>query len=122
MKIQIIAVLALFLSVSIIFAQEKVVVAGSGNLNDEITDIAKAYMAKNPGDVIDVRQEHMSTTGGIEGVQSGRLQIGLISRRLTDQEKNKLVYRALARSIAVVSVNKAIAITSLSETQICELF
>ena len=79
-------------------------------------------MSKNPSDVIEVRPESMSTTGGIEGVQAGRLTVGLITRRLNDNEKAKLVYRALARSLAIVAVNKALSVSSLTESQICDLF
>ena len=103
-------------------AEEKIVVGGSGSLNEEMTDIAKAFMLKNPNDVIEVRPESMSTTGGIAGVQTGRLTVGLITRRLHDNEKSKLVYRALARSLAIVAVNKALSISNLTETQICDLF
>jgi phosphate transport system substrate-binding protein len=64
----------------------------------------------------------MSTTGGIEGVLSGRLTLGLITRPLNDHEKAKLVYRVLARSLAIVTVNKALSVQSLMESQICDLF
>jgi phosphate transport system substrate-binding protein len=103
-------------------AQEKIVVGGSGSLTDEMVDAAQAYMAKNPGDKIDVIQENMSTTGGIEGVNAGRLTIGIISRRLKDGEKGKLVYRALTRSMAGVVVHKSLPVNGLSSSQVCEVF
>jgi phosphate transport system substrate-binding protein len=103
-------------------AQDKIVIGGSGSLTDEMVDLAKAYMAKNGGDHVEVRQENMSTTGGIEGVKSGRLTIGLLSRGLKDNEKGKLVSRAVARSMAGVVIHKTIPITTLSEAQICDLF
>ena len=116
------AVFALMLNVASAPAQEKIVVGGSGSLTDEIIDAAKAYMAKNPGDNVEVRPESMSTTGGIEGVQNGRLTIGLISRRLTDGEKGKLVYRAIARSMAGVVIHKTLPINGLTDLQICDTF
>jgi len=103
-------------------AQDKIVVGGSGSLTDEMVDAAKAYMAKNPSDHIEVRPENMSTTGGIEGVNTGRLTIGLISRQLKDSEKSKLVYRALTRSMAGVVIHKSLPVNSLSDAQLCDIF
>ena len=122
MKIGLIAVAAFFLSTALALSQEKIVVGGSGSLTDEMQDLAKAYMAKNPADSVEVRPESMSTTGGIEGVQVGRLTIGLISRRLIDSEKGKLVYRALARSMAGVVIHKSMPVSALSDVQICDIF
>ena len=116
------AILALILSVALTSAEEKIVVGGSGSLTDEIIDAAKAYMAKNPGDNVEVRPESMSTTGGIEGVQNGRFAIGLISRRLNDGEKGKLVYRAIARSMAGVAIHKSLSLSALNDAQICDIF
>jgi phosphate transport system substrate-binding protein len=122
MKTQLIAFVALLLSFASSSAQEKIVVGGSGALNDEMTALAKAYMAKYPSDNIEVRPESMSTEGGIEGVRMGRFQIGLISRPLTHAEKGKLVYLPAVRSLAGVVIHNSIPVANLTETQICEVF
>lgn len=122
MKTQIIAILTLILSVPFASAQEKIIIGGSGSLNEEFTDLAKAYMAKHPSDSVEVRPESMSTEGGLEGVRSGRLQIGLIARPLHSNEKGKLVYHAVARSMSGVVLHKSLPITNLSEAQICDVF
>lgn len=122
MKTSWLSFLILILSVASAGAQDKLVIGGSGSLNEEISEITKAFLARNPNDAVEVRPESMSTTGGIEGVQAGRLTVGLITRRLQDSEKSKLVYRALARSVAVVTVNKTLALNNLTEAQICDLF
>ena len=116
------AIFVLTLSVASTLAEEKIVVGGSGSLTDEIIDAAKGYMAKNPGDNVEVRPESMSTTGGIEGVQNGRFAIGLISRHLNDGEKGKLVYRAIARSMAGVAIHKSLPLSVVNDTQICDIF
>lgn len=85
-------------------------------------DAAKAYMAKNPKDNVELRPESMSTTGGIEGVNAGRMTIGLISRQLKDSEKGNLVSRAIAPSMAGVVIDKSLPVSSLSDSQICEIF
>jgi phosphate transport system substrate-binding protein len=122
MKTQIIAILALLLSVSFTSAQEKIIIGGSGALNEELVDLAKVYMAKYPADNVEVRPESMSTEGGLEGVRGGRFHIGLISRPLQPNEKGKLVYFPVARSMAGVVFHKSIPISNLSDSQICDVF
>jgi phosphate transport system substrate-binding protein len=122
MKTPLIAFLALLLSFASSSAQEKIIVGGSGALNDEMTVLAKAYMAKYPSDSVEVRPESMSTEGGIEGVRMGRFQIGLISRPLTHAEKGKLVYLPVVRSLSGVVMHNSIPVANLNETQICEVF
>ncbi|HWH77311.1 MAG TPA: substrate-binding domain-containing protein [Candidatus Binatus sp.] len=113
---------AALLATNLAAADEKVVVGGSGSLTDEMVEMSKAFMAKNPGETVEVRPESMSTTGGIEGVQTGRFAIGLVARRLQDSEKNKFVYRAIARSMTGVVIHKSLLISSLSDAQICDIF
>jgi len=122
MKIKILVLLVLLLGAATLSAQDKIVVGGSGSLTDEMIDAAKAYIAKNPGDNVEVRPESMSTTGGIEGVNAGRLTIGLISRQLKDSEKGKLLYRAIARSMAGVVIHKSLPVSGLNDTQVCDIF
>jgi phosphate transport system substrate-binding protein len=122
MKIQVIALVVWLLSAGTGSAEEKIVVGGSGSLNDEVTALAKAYMAKNSGDTIEVRPESMSTEGGIEGVRMGRLHIGLISRPLTQNERGKLLYIAIARSMTGVVIHKTISVGNLTEAQVCDIF
>jgi phosphate transport system substrate-binding protein len=122
MKTQIIVILALLVSVSFASAQEKIVVGGSGSLNEELVDLAKIYMTKHPADSVEIRPESMSTEGGLEGVKAGRFQIGLIARPLNANEKGKHVYLAIARSMAGVVIHKSIPISNLSDGQICDIF
>lgn len=122
MKIPVIALAVLLLSTGTNSAEEKIIVGGSGSLNDEVTALAKAYMAKNSADVVEVRPESMSTEGGIEGVRMGRLHIGLISRPLTQNEKGKLLYIAVARSMTGVVIHKTIPVSNLTDAQICDIF
>lgn len=122
MKTLMMAILALLLSVSSAPAQEKIVIGGSGSLNEELADLAKAYMARYPGNTIEVRPESMSTEGGMEGVRTGRFQIGLVSRAPNAHEKGKLIYMAISRSMAGVVVHKSMPVSDLSDNQICEVF
>ena len=103
-------------------AQEKVVVGGSGSLLDEMVDLAKSYMAKNPADSIRVLMDSMSSTGGMEGVKIGRLTVGLVTDEPQGADKEKLTYKAVGRTPTAVAVNKSLPIAGLSEAQICDIF
>src|SRR5262245_22226236 len=122
MKTKIVVLLALLLSASFARGQDKIVVGGSGSLNEELVDLAKAYMAKHASDTVEIRPESMSTEGGLEGVRGGRFQIGLVARPLTASEKGKLVYVTVARSMAGVVVHKSIPVTNLNDAQTCDIF
>ena len=88
---------------------------------EEMQELAKAYMAKHPADKVEVIADAMRTTGGIEGLKTGRLTIGLVTRAPKDDEKT-LVYRAMGRALVGVGVNKALALAGLSESQVCDVF
>jgi phosphate transport system substrate-binding protein len=122
MKTKLITMLIVLLSVGGLWADDKVVVGGSGGLIDEMEDMAKAYMAKHPGEKIDVIDESMSTSGGIGAVLAGRLTIGLVTRPPKGEEKAKLAYRAVGRSPVGVAVHKSLAVSNLSEAQICGIY
>ncbi len=122
MKVKILFLSVLLLGAATASAQDKIVVGGSGSLTDEMVEAAKAYMAKNPGDQVEVRPESMTDFGVIEGVNTGRLRFGLISRGLKDGEKGKFVSRAIARSMAGVVIHKSLPISALSDGQICDTF
>lgn len=114
------AALALFSSPA--RAEEKIVIGGSGGLLDEMEELAKLYMAKNPGDKVEVIAEPMSTTGGMEGVKSGRLTIGAVTRPPKGDEKAHFIYRAVGRVLVGVGVNKSTPVADLSEAQVCDVF
>jgi phosphate transport system substrate-binding protein len=122
MKKTIIAACLLWMSSGMVSAQEKLVIGGSGGLQEEMIELSKAYMQKRPNEVIEVIQESMSTTGGFEGVKAGRFAIGIVTRAPQDSEKGKLVYRRVALAPIGVGVNKSMSVTNLTEAQVCDVF
>jgi phosphate transport system substrate-binding protein len=122
MKLTIAAAAVFLLAAGPLWAQEKVVIGGSGGLIDEMEDLAKAYMAKNPADKIEVLQESMSTSGGIGAVLNGRLTIGLVTRPPKGDEKARLVHRAIGRSPVGIAIHKSLPVNNLTEAQICGIF
>ena len=121
-KLAMIAALAVVLSGEFAAAEERIVIGGSGSLNEEFADLAKAYLVKNPSDAIEVRPESMSTSGGLEGVRIERFNIGLVSRPPNSSEMGKLVYRPVARSMSAVVVHRSTSIANLSDAQVCDIF
>jgi phosphate transport system substrate-binding protein len=109
-------------SAGMAWAEEKIVVGGSGGLLDEMEELAKIYMAKSPADKIEVITEPMSTTGGIEGVKSGRLTIGSVTRPPKGDEKGQLVYRPVGRVFVGVGVHRSVPIGDIAEAQVCDVF
>jgi phosphate transport system substrate-binding protein len=122
MRIAIITLIIWLLGVTALWAEEKIVLGGSGGLTDEMSDLAKAYMAKNPSDKIEVLKETMGTSGGIGAVLNGRVTIGLVTHMPKGDHQSKLVYRVIARSPVGVAVHKSQPISSLTEIQICDIF
>jgi phosphate transport system substrate-binding protein len=122
-KLALIAILGLSVGVVPLAAQEKAVVGGSGAMGEAMDALAKAYKQKNSSDAVDVIQESMSTTGGIEGTKAGRLTVGIITRHLSDQEKKEgLVYRPASRVAVIVGVHKSLSVSNLSDSQVCDIF
>jgi phosphate transport system substrate-binding protein len=122
MYLKMITVVMFLLSAGPLWAQDKVVVGGSGGLIDEMEDLAKAFMAKHPAEKIEIVKESMSTSGGLGAVMSGRLTIGLVTREPKGEEKAKLAYRAVGRSPVGVAIHKSLPVSNLSEAQICDIF
>ncbi|MGH7767160.1 MAG: substrate-binding domain-containing protein [Candidatus Binatia bacterium] len=122
MYLKVITMVMFLLSAGALWAQDKIVIGGSGGLIDEMDDLAKAYMAKHPSEKIEVVKESMSTSGGLGAVLSGRLTIGLVTRAPKGDEKAKLAYRAVGRSPVGVAIHKSLPVNSLNEAQICDIF
>ena len=72
---------------------------------------------------MDVIPEAMSTTGGIEGIKTGRLKVGILTRSVTDAEKKEgLVSKFVARIPIIVGVHKSLSVTTLTDAQVCDIF
>jgi phosphate transport system substrate-binding protein len=122
MKTVIAAIFMCLLGAAALSAQEKVVVGGSGGLADEMDELGKAYMAKHPGDKIEVVKETMGSSGGVAALLTGRLTIGLVTSAPKGEEKAKLVYRVVGRSPVGIGVHKSLSVAGITEAQICDIF
>jgi phosphate transport system substrate-binding protein len=121
-KLAIIAIFLFSAGAPPLLAQEKVIVGGSGSLIEEMTELAKVYMGKHPSEAIQVLQDGMSNTGGIEGTKIGRLTIGLVTEEPKGADREKLTYKTVGRTPAAVAVHRSTPVSSLSTAQICDVF
>lgn len=120
----VITIAAVLIIVSQGAAAEKIKAGGSGGMIPLISELGKAYMAKNPNDTIEVLKESYDAKGGIMGVYTGKLDIGLSARFLEPDEKSlNLTANEIARVATVIGVNsESVKITSLTKNQICSIY
>lgn len=123
MKKIVTTVLGFILIVSSTTFAETINVAGSGGMITLLTALAKAYMAKNPGDTVNVWQNSIEAKGGIMGAYDGKLDIGMSARYLTPDESGLgLSSIEIARVASVAAVNKSVPIRSIKSSQICSIY
>ncbi len=105
------------------FAEEKITIAGAGGMISLVTELAKAFMAEHKGTVVDVNQRSIETRGGIMSAAEGKVDIGMASRPLKDEEK-KLGIRGIeiARVANVFAVNKSVPVTDITSENICKIY
>lgn len=103
---------------------ETIRVAGSGGMITTVTELARAFMEKNPGETIDVWKESIEAKGGIMGAYEGKIDIGMSARRLNPDEVTLgLVPIEIARVAAVIAVNaETVKVPGLKSDQVCAVF
>jgi phosphate transport system substrate-binding protein len=117
-----VAVVGLLLFSGSLAAQEQIQVGGTSGMVPMMQDLAKAYQSKHPGERVEVLEGSLDSSGGIKAVEAGRIAIGLTGRTLRPDEKGKAVHRSIGRMPMVVAVHKDLPITTLTQSQICEIY
>lgn len=67
-------------------AQEKIVIAGSGDPQKLLRALGKAFEVANPGTYIEVPQS-IGSTGGVKATAAGKADLGRVARALKTSEK-----------------------------------
>ena len=98
----------------------KITVAGSSSVSPIMEKLKEAYVAKNPGAVVEVQMS--DSTAGMTGAMNGTCDIGMSSRELKDSEKAKLTALAIAHDGIAVIVNNKNPLTNLSNAQVKDIF
>ena len=98
----------------------KVVVGGSSSVSPVMEKLIEAYKKVNTGAVIEL-QTTDSTTGMTSAID-GSYDIGMASRELQDDEKDKLDSQAIATDGIAVIVNKNNTTDELSSDQVKDIY
>lgn len=95
---------------------ERIRVSGSGTCMPLLRILTSAY----PGDEVEfVFLPGLHSGGGIRGVENGDLEIGAVSRDLTeDEEALGLEYRQVSDDALAIAVHPSVTVDSLSSEQI----
>ena len=101
-------------------AEGKVVVAGSSSVTPVMEKLIEAYKKVNTGAEIEL-QTTDSTTGMTSAID-GSYDIGMASRELQDDEKDKLDSQAIATDGIAVIVNKNNTTDELSSDQVKDIY
>jgi phosphate transport system substrate-binding protein len=108
---------------SVALAGEKVTIAGSGGMIPIATRLAAAFMEKYPGEVVEVNQTSIESTGGIRSAEAGRIDIGMSARPLEGKEISAGIRQTeIARAALIIGVNRNVPITGLSEEEVCRIY
>ncbi|MGE5284768.1 MAG: substrate-binding domain-containing protein [Actinomycetota bacterium] len=109
------AVLAVLLvSGSRIAAAETIRISGTGGGIGTMRILGEAFQNANPGILVDILPG-IGSSGSIKAVLAGRLDIGLSSQALSDEERGEgVVETRYARTPYVFGVNRSLKITGLT--------
>lgn len=100
--------------------QQTVSTDGSTSMEKVIGYLSEAYMEENSN--VKVTYNPTGSGSGIQAVQEGRCDIGLSSRNLNDQEKEKLNETVVAIDGIAVIVNNNNPIADLTVDQIAKIY
>jgi phosphate transport system substrate-binding protein len=95
-------------------------ITGSSTIAPLVDDVAKRYMKTHPGTRIEVQSGGSSR--GIGDASTGVADIGMVSRALTDEEKQKLTDHLLAADGVCVIVHKDNPVKELNKSQLIDIY
>ena len=115
--------LVVFGMVSYSLAQEKIVIAGTGDSQELLRILAMAFEQANPGTKVEI-PDAIGTSGGVKATAEDKCDIGRTARPIKDTEKAyNLNYQVFACSPVVFAVNPSVkGITNLTFEQIVGIF
>jgi len=99
----------------------RIIIAGSGSSVDLVRHLAKAFEERNGGVIIDV-PDSVGSTGGIKLLKEGKIDLAMVSRPLTGDEKAGMSYKPFARSAVVFATHPTVKIKNLTTEQIIAIY
>lgn len=98
--------------------RQTIKIGGSSEAYEVMEILTEAYAAKTEAIEFEFFQPSQ-TSGGVQGVKDGVIDIGLTSRELTESEKDsRIQYRAIAQSPMLLATNETVSIKNLTKEQI----
>ncbi len=98
---------------------KKLLIVGSSAMGPMVEDLARQFRKRRPD--VEIAVEIRNSARGVADVQSGRADIGMVSRELKAEEKTLFVL-PVARDGVVIVVNKNNPVKELSLTQLASIF
>jgi phosphate transport system substrate-binding protein len=100
-------------------ASGKLLITGASTMTPMVVAIGKRFSTMHPGVQIEVRT--VGSAGGIEDVRTGRANIGMVARALTDNESGLYSF-AIARDGICLIVHKDNPVRSLTNQQVFDIY
>jgi phosphate transport system substrate-binding protein len=103
-------------------AAEPVRVAGSGGMIPMVTEIAKAYMKKYPGETVEVSQKSLGKEGGLMALSKGSIEIAMLAN--LEAKDKSLPINAVETAIipSLFAVHPSVTVKALSGQQLCDIY
>ena len=124
LKEKVIAGILIFFASAVGFAAEttaatKLTITGSSTIAPLMTEVAKKYESLHPGVRVDVQSG--GSARGVSDARKGTADIGMVSRKLGDEEKDLVGY-AIAKDGVCIILNKANSVQELADQQIIDIY
>ncbi|WP_418792017.1 substrate-binding domain-containing protein [Phosphitispora sp. TUW77] len=99
-----------------------IMLGGSGSHLSIIGELSNAFMEQNPAIRLEIT-EHLGSAGGINSVNQGLIDIGLVSREFLPEEQTLgLEYIPYAKVLIGFAVNNNVKIENLTEDQLLGIY
>lgn len=109
----------LFFAATVMSSDSKLVLTGSSTIAPLMSEIAKAFEAKNPGMRVDVQSGGSSR--GVTDTRDGTADIGMVSRDLKDDESDLKSFPIAKDGIAII-LHKTNPVNLLTKQQIVDIY
>lgn len=100
-------------------ADDRIVVTGSSTIAPLMAEIGKRFEKLHPGLRVDVQSG--GSTRGVTDVRAGLSDIGMVSRAMSDDERDLVAYEIARDGIAII-LHRDNPLTELSRRQIVDIY
>lgn len=97
----------------------KIVLTGSSTIAPLASELGKAFEAKHPGVRVDVQAG--GSTRGVTDARQGTAEIGMVSRKLKDDEQDLLAFTIANDGVAPI-LHKSNPVSQLTDQQIIDIY